>query len=190
MAESSYECFRGWLVAPSPSDDGTIVPFFIKVREKDICWSIPENLNKIYSKFNGGTSYFTEPGMSLTMTVNDWNVKIDHTGQYTATKKVGIYRNFSLNNNDRTDIVYTLNLPFRTMKDESFSVQCTTCSNAEDIALATPNVILPSTSDIASIDLHLRNAVTKFLTNPATQSEYISSYVFIHVDGVVNLSTI
>ena len=36
MASSEFNCKRGWLIAPDKTQNGIMVPFFVKTRSKDM----------------------------------------------------------------------------------------------------------------------------------------------------------
>lgn len=130
-----FECKKGWII--TLDKDGNYVPFFIKVREKDILWTnsnismddikldLVRDLNKGDYKTAYVESDIINPSQILVMKVDGWIYKIKPDYTFEANKTVleiphtnwiPEYKSVSTGNSKENYLVklsYNLKLPFK-----------------------------------------------------------------------------
>jgi hypothetical protein len=174
-------CQRGWLVSPSPTD-GKYVPFFVRVRDKDINWdseNIPEAMREIASY--GSNIDLQYPMYQYIFDVNDWSVKLSQNYSYEATKKLDIKNlgefvsQYMINVN--TD------LPFITQNDSDFSVQATLNGSNTDVICSTVNIKPSIEETVDSLTVQLINRLTQFSSSFTNEEEYDNQFIYVTVRG-------
>lgn len=130
-----FECKKGWII--TLDKNGNYVPFFIKVREKDILWTnsntsmddiklgLIRDLNKGEYKTAYVESSIINPSQILVMKVDGWTYKIKPDYTFEANKNLleipytswnPIYKSVSKGNNKENYLVkltYDIKLPFK-----------------------------------------------------------------------------
>lgn len=115
--DETFRCSRGWLL--EPQSDGTVLPFFLKIRYNDII-VYPDMIyeDELIAAMEGIAKISYTPAI-MEATVNDWKVKIDNTGCYTATKNIKIDSvNVGKIDSEVEYLTATLTLPFTTFVDD------------------------------------------------------------------------
>lgn len=179
------ECRRGWILAPSPTD-GKDVPFFVYVRDKEIVWDI-NNISKELNELSllGSNREVFYPTCQWKFRINDWIVTLNQDATYTATRKLSLPQVLSYIN--ESTLSGNTTLPFETMNDEYFNIQCTLMSIDNDITSSTISVIPESEEVIRRVGLTLRNTAVIFSDEFVTSGEYSNSYICITTTGKVKL---
>lgn len=177
-------CRVGFIMSQDPADN-SYVPFFIKVREKDIIYdgsSLPDFLLDL-SKL-GKDIELERPTAKICFTVDDWRVTASSDSSYEATKRLSITNGkFTVNEEDDTEMVSNVILPFITKNDGSFHVQCTITAAIDDVALANINVEISDEYEIDRFKIKLRNLIYHFDRNFEKVSGYINSSIYVTVAG-------
>lgn len=183
---NEFECLKGWLLAPSPTDGVTQVPFFVKVRGKDIVWDLDNLPLQIETRYKDGSNKKVhEVGQKITFRYDKWNIMTDSSGIYTATRAFDI-NEFSKLNDDTLDLHVTL--PFISRFDEVFSVQATISSSDTDIEKSTTSVRVSEDSTNATLltfRTRLHNTICRFYNTD--HPNYIGSKVFITVTASLQI---
>ena len=133
-----FECKKGWII--TLDKNGNYVPFFIKVREKDILWtnsntsmndiklSLVRDLNKGDYKTTYVESDIVNPSQILVMKIDGWVYKIKPDYTFEANKTLleipftdwkSTYKSVSKGSNKENYLVklsYDFKLPFNVKK--------------------------------------------------------------------------
>lgn len=180
------ECLKGWILAPSPTD-GTNVPFFINVRDKDIIWdekNLPADIKTLSELGDNRKLYFL--GSYWKFDCLGWNVELSVDGTYKAKKKVNIGEVFDNVNTNSNNITATLQLPFSTINDNDFTISITNVSDELRIKSATNGMKNVTNSIFNSIQIYLYNAQYPFAANFKLNNLYTDSFLYVNIEGNVN----
>lgn len=183
---ANYLCYKGFLLAPSPTD-GTMVPFFVNVRDKDIIWdvsSLPASIQELAEK--GKNITVQGPATEISFTYNGWTLKLRSDFTYTAIRKLSIgYDDFVLDPDDNSDMSIDVQFPFSTKNNNELNVQCTMNGFNDDLATASINVILDNNigESIKKMTIHLRNLICKFDENFKDMKSYLDSSLYLSISG-------
>lgn len=181
------ECLKGWILAPSPTD-GENVPFFVKVRDKDIVWDIdnfPEELKDLLTQ--GEDNFVVVPSSYWKLKVKGWNVELHADGSYVAKKKINIGENFISNEIASSFIYYNLELPFDTLVDDELFITNTIKTDMPNIGQSF--VVHKEIEDesFTNINLNIINATYNFPTNFRETHIFDKSYVYIKIEGNIKI---
>lgn len=180
-------CLTGWLLSPSPTD-GTNVPFFVNVRDKDIVWderNLPISLKELSDLGENKKIFYT--GSYWKYDYNDWSIELKVDGTYRAKKKINIGESFDDISSNSTTINSNLRLPFNTINDNDFSVSITNISDDTRIKSSINGIKNITTDAFDSIDVYLNNNQYLFSANFKSNSLYTDSFLFINVEGKVSI---
>lgn len=187
MADPKFKCGRGWMV--EPQEDGTVLPYFIKVRYNDVVF-MPE---MIYAdallEALAHTQKVLHGSSELCAYINGWTVKVfeDHT--YHAKISVPIvsdagsfeigekFIKTTISSTSHDGFFGYVTLPFNTVNQLSTAnVQATMRSISKSLSVATVNTILGTkTLESDSYTPHVSN-----IGGTATE-------VFLLIDTPVNV---
>ena len=184
---TNRECLVGWVLAPSPTD-GTNVPFFIQVRDKDIVWdekTLPQDLKQLSEIGDSKEVYFT--GAYWKIDYRGWRIKLNIDGTYNAKKKINIGESFDDITTNSASIVATIALPFRTLNDGDFFISMTNISDDLRIKSATNGIKEIRDEAFESIQIYLQNTQYFFSSNFKLNSLYTDSYMYINIDGKIKI---
>ena len=96
MASSEFNCKRGWLIAPDKTQNGIMVPFFVKTRSKDM---------------------FTTTKTVANFLIEEYEDKIVMRRRFVPSN--GYFVNMSMNSNS---LWHTIFLPYTIKNDENLNV--------------------------------------------------------------------
>jgi hypothetical protein len=181
------ECQVGWMVAPSPTD-GEYVPFFVKVRDKDIIWdenTITRNFASYLSKYASDVTLHY-PMNEWKCTIDGWVVTVYQDGTYHARKKVNIQKN-ARSITDFRKIYLPVKLPLTTFNDDKLGVSITSAVTANDLLTSFTNFRLSDDKKIDNIEVELTAMGNSYYDDFFNNVIYANQYLFIIVEGTIAL---
>lgn len=181
------ECLTGWILSPSPTD-GTNVPFFVKVRDKDIVWdenNLPQELKTLVDNSDGDKE-IQYTGAYWSFKSNGWFIKLNVDGSYSATRRLVIGNTFQHTSGVSACIEKPLTLPFDTVNDGSFHFSLSNASDNISVKSATSGIYKIEGKTFDSIRIYLQNNQYPFQLTSG-QNPYQDSYIYIKVEGKVNI---
>ena len=184
---SDRECLKGWILAPSPTD-GENVPFFVKVRDKDIVWgttNVPEELKELLAR--GEDNFVVVPSSYWKLKVKGWNVELHADGSYVAKKKINIGENFVSNEITSGMLYHNLELPFETIVDDELFITNTIKTNMPNVGQSFVIHGEIEEESFNKMNLYLVNATYNFPTNFKETHIFDKSYVYIKIEGKVKI---
>lgn len=184
---SNYECQKGWILAPS-LNGGDYVPFFINVRDKDIVWD-DDNLSPELKRLaNLGTDkkiIFTDS--KWIFEYKNWMIELFNTGKYNAKRKINISEEFDDSTMTSTEIKAIIDLPFETVNDENFTAFITKSSSNIRIKSSMSGINNITDDIFTNIEVFLFNQQYNFPTDFKQTNVFDDSYLFINIEGNVNI---
>lgn len=181
---SERECLKGWIMAPSPTD-GKDVPFFVKVRGKDIVWDTSDNSKELEKIANKGSNVeFVNPQGQWKFNVDKWVVTLNQDATYTANIKVNIPREFT--QEDETSLRGVIDLPLETLNDVNFNIQCTKMTDVNELIKSDVTVLPEFEAITSSIEISIDSREEGGFFNIDFDRIY-NSFICITVTGKVNL---
>ena len=182
MAER--ECLKGWIMSPSPTD-GKYVPFFVNVRDKDIVWDT-DNVSSVLQSIadEGDDVEVFYPSCQWKFKMLGWIVTLNQDFTYTAMRKISVGAAFT--QEDTNSIRSNVYLPFETLNDENFIVQCTKMARSNDIINSSLSVLPEINNDTRVIEICMDNKDDVFIDFD-TSGDYNDSYICITVTGKLKL---
>ena len=119
-------CNVGWLVSEIP-EDGRYVPFFLKVRSKDICWyDLPsEDLLSLLEDNERDEYSILYPKTALKFKRNGWNITLNYDFTFEINKKFVINKDFKLDKTFKELVLTDVKLPFIASYDKDFTITAT-----------------------------------------------------------------
>jgi hypothetical protein len=181
------KCLKGWILAPSPTD-GTNVPFFVQVRDKDIVWdekTLPEELKALVDA--GEDKEINYTGAYWSFKKNGWNVKLNVDGSYSATRRLVIGNTFQPIYETSACIEKPLTLPFDTVNDGTFHFSLSVASDNISMKSATSGIYKIDGNTFDNIQIYLQNNQYPFQARFSSANIYSDSYLYIKVEGKVNI---
>lgn len=120
------KCNVGWLVSQIPND-GRYVPFFVKVRSKDIVWyDLPsEEVLSVLNENEMDEYQILYPNTSLKFIRDGWHIKLNYDFTFEINKKFYIDSSFVLDKTRKELCLKDVELPFLTSYDKDFSISAT-----------------------------------------------------------------
>lgn len=187
----------GWLI--TMQEDGRYVPFFVKVREKDLVWSetIPEEISDAIGIYNEGT--LVNPKSYVISEINGWECKFYGDLTCELKKEIFIDKFFQLTNFDSV-LTGTIKLPVKINSKKGF-FPCVVSSCLQD-ELLSANVsvkkditikgdsgsdgeIIVTDEYTETFKLILSNQVYRFHKNFSEMGSYTGSSFYVTIRGIL-----
>lgn len=167
-------CPSGWLLAQDEMD-GRYVPYFVKVRDKDIIYdvdNIPIELTRLSKQ--GTDIVYNYPAYEIVYTFENWRVRIKSDYTYEATKNIDIHTNGTLKNINQIDV--NVKLPIITKNNNNINITFIKKCNAMDMMTANINLTVDTLEKINNVTLNMfstRGFRSDFSTNPIYDNQFI-----------------
>lgn len=122
-----YKCLTGWITTPSRDDPSVQVPFFVKVRSKDICWDVKTLPSQIQTAYSNSTlKNVSSPNNSWRFTTKDWSVTYNTDSYFDAYYKFKIRQNTTIKSTHM--LTATIEFPF-IVDTETLHIQTSLCAH-------------------------------------------------------------
>ena len=148
MASSEFNCKRGWLITPDKTQNGIMVPFFIKTRSKDM---------------------FTTTNVVADFLIEEYEDKIVMRRTFIPSAKCFI--NMGIN---RNSLWHTIFLPYTIKNDENFNINISLMVDYDDESIwnSTVLTVKPLFTNETRNEIY---ALRISATNPVSKPQYLSS---------------
>ncbi len=180
----SYKCREGWLLSKS-STDGSLVPFFIHTRSKDIHHSLKDDFSsEILKLVDTDSVSINYASSTIRYETLNWGVEINSNESCEMTQDIALSNAIFTNENDDTDIVAHISLPLSLKNDPFINISVIVNTETADIGAITPStfkLISKDNNSINSISVRL-NKSTKFPSD-RNVDEYINSSIILSIKG-------
>lgn len=178
-------CSSGWILSHD-AVHGNYVPFFVKVRDKDIVWdpdNMPRDLNALTAS-SEVTVQYNYPSYEWIYKKDGWRINLKSDYTYEATKNIPIKTNSTLLNVNELQVKVTL--PIRTKNNDIVFVDLLKKCTNRTIIGSTTNLVIPNTDNLDFININLFSS-GGFNSGFATSTEYDDQFLQIKVRGEVKL---
>ena len=178
-------CPSGWILSHDPIH-GNYVPFFVKVRDKDIVWdpeNMPKDLNTLTASSESVVKY-NYPAFEWIYKKNGWRINLRSDYTYEATKNIPIKSNATLASVN--ELIVKVELPIKTKNNDTLYVDLMKKCTNNTIISSTTNLVVPTDNilDFVNIKLYSNGG---FNSNYATSPDYDNQYLQVKVRGEVKL---
>ena len=175
-------CGKGFLVSQSKTD-GKYVPFFIKVRDKDIIYKESNLIDAIEARSASRTGSNVDvlyPAVQWMFDKDNFKIAMNRDASFTGYARLSIKDLIKSSSN--TKLKLQINLPF-TVKSESFNIQITANSNKDEIAGSSISINSIGAGSLDNVNVTMTNNIN-FFSN--TSNDYINDYIFVNIYGVLS----
>ena len=178
-------CSSGWILTHDPVH-GNYVPFFVKVRDKDIVWdpdNMPKDLSRLTAAAESNITY-NYPAFEWIYKKSGWRINLRSDYTYEATKDIPIKGNSTLVNVNELKV--KIDLPIKTKNTDTLFVDVMKkCTNRVIIG-ATTNLIVGTTDVLTEVHISL-NSTGGFSSNFATSPDYDNQFLQVKVRGDIKI---
>lgn len=187
MAMKTFFVKKGWLIAKD--DFGNMLPFFLKVRDKDIVWQSKNNEFIENILRDKAVTNITEisPNKLIGFTLGNWNVEVDYTRRLCNMRTRVDFTSDSFDLNSGKDTLSSnLSLPLTLLDNDKLHIQCHISSESVKVATSSASVCKlfdGVTKMIHNLSLKVFNSTYKFPTTYYSDDAYKFSSIYIEVRG-------
>lgn len=176
------KCNRGFIVVPSETD-GKLVPYFIKVRDKDIIWDEDhiQEPNLINISKHGEDRDLQYPVIRWSFTKDGWDIELYSNGQIKMRKCVDISSRLEFVS--EYELNSTITLPINIIDNDKINVQVTNNGSNKSIASAIVNAkSVEAAGRVDTVKVELFNTFYTFDSNIRT---YDNEKLYVEVSAYV-----
>lgn len=178
-------CSSGWILSHDPVH-GNYVPFFVKVRDKDIVWdsdNLPVDFQRLTASAESNISY-NYPAYEVIYKKSGWRIVLKSDYTYEATKDIPIKTNSTLVSVNELKV--KVELPIRTKNTDTLFVDVMKkCTNRVIIG-ATTNLVVGTADPLTELHISL-NSNGGFNSNFATSPDYDNQLLQVKVRGDIKV---
>ena len=178
-------CSTGWILTHDPVH-GNYVPFFVKVRDKDIVWDVenmPKDLSRLTASAESSITY-NYPAYEWIYKKAGWRINLKSDYTYEATKNIPIKENATLANVNEMKV--RVNLPINMKNDDTVFVDIMKKCTNRTIIGSTTNLEIPNEKTLSYLNIGLFSS-GGFNSNFSTSSDYDNQFLQVRVRGEVKI---
>lgn len=188
---SDYTCKKGWILSHDETTD-EYVPFFVKVRGKDIQYNINDLFDSAtLTVLDGVEEYNPVETVGRIKYKNlDWNVIINSDNSVEINRHVSIGDYFAKNKNTKLNTI--LQLPIRYKRNDNLMISTSIITDSEELESVNTSVSLNSTGNTDEYVMSINCKVTSFIDDFPVDYKTLfkDSYICISLNGDLYLDDV